>query len=48
LGNSQLTQRYACALEAFGMTAQTLTDEITWTGLWALASHLYPSDFKLS
>ena len=48
LGNSQLNQRYACALEAFGMTAQTLTDEITWTGLWALASHLYPSDFKLS
>jgi 2-dehydro-3-deoxygalactonokinase len=48
LGNGQLTQRYACALEAFEIQAQTLTDEVTWRGLWALAQHLYPQDFKVS
>ena len=45
LGNGQLTQRYSFAMEALGLTAQALTDEVTWTGLWALAHHLYPHDF---
>jgi 2-dehydro-3-deoxygalactonokinase len=48
LGNSQLTQRYAFALEALGLSAQALADEVTWSGLWALANHLYPEHFKLS
>ena len=48
LGNSQLTQRYACALEALNLSAQALADEVTWSGLWALAHHLYPDDFKVS
>ena len=48
LGNSQLTQRYAFALEALGLSAQALADEVTWSGLWALANHLYPELFKLS
>ena len=48
LGNGQLTQRYGFAMEALGMTAAALADEVTWTGLWALAHHLYPNDFKLS
>ncbi len=48
LGNSQLTQRYAFAMEALGMSAQALPDEVTWSGLWALANHLYPDHFKLS
>jgi len=48
LGNGQLTQRYACALKAFDIQAQSLTDEVTWSGLWALAHHLYPQDFKVS
>ena len=48
LGNSQLTQRYAFAMEALGMSAQALADEVTWSGLWALANHLYPDHFKLS
>ena len=47
LGNSQLTLRYACAMEAFNVSTNTLTDEMTWVGLWALANHLYPLDFKL-
>ena len=45
LGNGQLTQRYSFAMEALGTTAQALADEVTWTGLWALAHHLYPHDF---
>jgi len=45
LGNSQLTQRYVFAMEALGLTATALADEVTWTGLWALAHHLYPNDF---
>ena len=48
LGNSQLTQRYDLAMEALGMSAQALADEVTWSGLWALANHLYPGHFKLS
>jgi 2-dehydro-3-deoxygalactonokinase len=48
LGNSQLTQRYAYALEALDLSAQALADEVTWSGLWALAHHLYPDDFKVS
>lgn len=48
LGNSQLTQRYGFAMEALGITATALPDEVTWSGLWALAHHLYPNDFKLS
>jgi len=48
LGNSQLTQRYAFALEALGLSAKALTDEVTWSGLWSLANHLYPEHFKLS
>jgi 2-dehydro-3-deoxygalactonokinase len=48
LGNSQLTQRYGFAMEALGMKAIALADEVTWSGLWALAHHLYPNDFKLS
>ena len=48
LGNSQLTQRYACALAALEMQAQSLTDEITWSGLWSLAQHLFPNDFSVS
>ncbi len=48
LGNSQLTQRYGFAMEALGMKANALADEVTWSGLWALAHHLYPNDFKLS
>jgi 2-dehydro-3-deoxygalactonokinase len=48
LGNSQLTQRYACALEAFEIQAQAVTDEVTWSGLWALAHHLFPEDFSVS
>lgn len=46
LGNGQLTQRYAFAMEALGLPAQALADEVTWSGLWALAHHLYPNDFK--
>ena len=34
--------------EALDMSATALADEVTWTGLWALAQHLYPQDFKLS
>ncbi len=48
LGNGQLTQRYGFAMEALGISATALADEVTWTGLWALAHHLYPNDFKLS
>ena len=48
LGNSQLTQRYAHALEALNLSAQALADEVTWSGIWALAHHLYPDDFKVS
>jgi 2-dehydro-3-deoxygalactonokinase len=48
LGNSQLTQRYACALAALEIQAQSLTDEITWSGLWSLAHHLFPIDFSVS
>ena len=48
LGNSQLTQRYAHALEALNLSAQALADEVTWSGIWALAHHLYPNDFKVS
>jgi 2-dehydro-3-deoxygalactonokinase len=48
LGNSQLTQRYACALAALEIQAQYLTDEITWSGLWSLAHHLFPIDFSVS
>ena len=48
LGNSQLTQRYAFALEALGLSAKALADEVTWSGLWSLANHLYPEHFKLS
>jgi 2-dehydro-3-deoxygalactonokinase len=48
LGNSQLTQRYACALAALEIQAQSLTDEITWSGLWSLAHHLFPNDFSVS
>ena len=48
LGNGQLTQRYGFAMEALGLTATALADEVTWSGLWALANHLYPQDFKLS
>ncbi|NDD24579.1 MAG: 2-dehydro-3-deoxygalactonokinase [Betaproteobacteria bacterium] len=45
LGNGQLTLRYSMAMAALGLTAQTLAEEVTWTGLWALAHHLYPHDF---
>jgi len=48
LGNGQLTQRYGFAMEALGLFATALADEVTWTGLWALAQHLYPQDFTLS
>jgi 2-dehydro-3-deoxygalactonokinase len=48
LGNGQLTQRYGFAMEALGLPATALADEVTWSGLWALANHLYPQDFKLS
>ena len=48
LGHGQLTQRYGFAMEALGLTATALADEVTWSGLWALANHLYPQDFKLS
>ena len=48
LGNGQLTQRYGFAMEALGISATALADEVTWTGLWTLAHHLYPNDFKLS
>jgi 2-dehydro-3-deoxygalactonokinase len=48
LGNSQLTQRYAFAMDAMGLSAQAAADEVTWSGLWALAHHLYPDHFKLS
>ena len=48
LGNGQLTQRYGFAMEALGLSATALADEVTWSGLWALANHLYPQDFKLS
>ena len=48
LGNSQLTQRYACALAALEIQAQSLSDEITWSGLWSLAHHLFPIDFSVS
>ena len=48
LGNGQLTQRYGFAMEALGLTATALADEVTWSGLWALANHLHPQDFKLS
>jgi 2-dehydro-3-deoxygalactonokinase len=48
LGNGQLTQRYGFAMEALGLNATALADELTWSGLWALAHHLYPNDFKLS
>ena len=48
LGNGQLTQRYSFAMEALGLSATALADEVTWTGLWALAQHLYPQHFKLS
>ncbi|MFZ4742381.1 MAG: 2-dehydro-3-deoxygalactonokinase [Limnohabitans sp.] len=46
LGNSQLSLRYACALEALGLACQTLSDEVTWAGLFALAHNLFPQDFK--
>jgi len=45
LGNGQLTQRYGFAMEALGLSATALADEVTWTGIWALAQHLYPQDF---
>lgn len=45
LGNGQLTQRYGFAMEALGLSATALTDEVTWSGLWALAHHLFPQDF---
>jgi 2-dehydro-3-deoxygalactonokinase len=45
LGNGQLIQRYGFAMEALGLTATALPDEVTWSGLWALAHHLYPHDF---
>ena len=48
LGNSQLTQRYDCALAALEIQAKSLTDEITWSGLWSLAHHLFPIDFSVS
>jgi len=48
LGNGQLTQRYGFAMEALDLSATALADEVTWTGLWALAQHLYPQDFTLS
>jgi 2-dehydro-3-deoxygalactonokinase len=48
LGNGQLTQRYGFAMEALGLSATALADEVTWTGLWALAQHLFPQDFTLS
>jgi 2-dehydro-3-deoxygalactonokinase len=46
LGNGQLTLRYSMAMAALGLTALTLAEEVTWTGLWALAHHLYPHDFN--
>jgi 2-dehydro-3-deoxygalactonokinase len=48
LGNGQLTSRYGVAMEAFGLSVTTLADEVTWSGLWALAHHLFPNDFKVS
>jgi 2-dehydro-3-deoxygalactonokinase len=45
LGNGQLTQRYGFAMEALGLSATALPDEVTWAGLWALAHHLFPQDF---
>jgi 2-dehydro-3-deoxygalactonokinase len=48
LGNGQLTQRYGFAMAHLGLTATTLADEVTWSGVWALAHHLYPDDFELS
>ena len=48
LGNGQLSPRYGAAMEAFGLSATALADEVTWSGLWALAHHLFPNDFKVS
>lgn len=45
LGSGQLTQRYGFAMEALGLSATAMTDEVTWSGLWALAHHLFPQDF---
>jgi 2-dehydro-3-deoxygalactonokinase len=45
LGHGQLTQRYGFAMEALGLSATALPDEVTWSGLWALAHHLFPQDF---
>jgi 2-dehydro-3-deoxygalactonokinase len=45
LGNGQLTQRYGFAMDALGLSATALPDEVTWSGLWALAHHLFPQDF---
>jgi 2-dehydro-3-deoxygalactonokinase len=45
LGNSQLTQRYGYAMEALEVSATALANEVTWSGLWAVAHHLYPQDF---
>jgi 2-keto-3-deoxy-galactonokinase len=47
LGNGQLNQRYGFAMEALGLSATAVADEVTWSGLWALAHHLYPNDFNL-
>jgi 2-dehydro-3-deoxygalactonokinase len=46
LGNSQLTQRYGYAMEALEVSATALANEVTWSGLWAVAHHLYPQDFR--
>jgi hypothetical protein len=32
-------------MEAMGLSATAVADEVTWSGLWALAHHLYPNDF---
>lgn len=40
VGNTTLTERYQCALQALGRSARTLGDEATWAGHRALAQHL--------
>jgi 2-dehydro-3-deoxygalactonokinase len=37
IGSDALTQRYALALQSFGVAAQRLGSEATWRGLWSIA-----------
>ena len=42
IGSAALTQRYALALGALGITPRSLGSEATWRGLWALAATMEP------